>query len=132
SPSAARYRTGSTKLRAKLDLYNLVYTERCRCQTLNARLTFKMPPGKFQVYVFEVAAVSLNQMFRGIDSHDLSGIHDRYPVTEFFSFFHVVSGQDQGYPFCLQVLQLFPYRMPAVGIKPGCWLIENHQVWIVD
>src|SRR5208337_1534817 len=70
-------------------------------------------------------------MSRGINSNDLSRIHDRDVVAEFFCFFHVMGCKKECRILLLKVIELVPDSAPAVRVEAGCRLVENQYLRIV-
>ena len=69
---------------------------------------------------------------RGEPSATIFPVHDHEPVAQLFGLVHVVGREDERDAALLQPVQTVPERVPRLRIEPGCRLVEQHQLRIVD
>src|SRR5258707_1519814 len=73
-----------------------------------------------------------NQAGGGIQSNDVSAIHNSDAVAQDLSLVHVMSGQDDCLALLTQPQDDIPERATALGVERGRWLVQDEYLGIVD
>jgi hypothetical protein len=71
------------------------------------------------------------QLTRGAFRHDASTVDDGDARAELVGFLHVLRGQEDRRPGCVQLSYLLPQRGAGVGIEARGGLVEEHHLGLV-
>src|ERR1700743_3682304 len=68
----------------------------------------------------------------GVDADDVTAVDESYTVTEFFSFVHVVGGDDNGGAMVAYFADKVPEVTTCLRVKAGGWFVQEDDPWVIN
>ena len=79
-----------------------------------------------------VPTVALDEPRHGVQRDELSAVYDGHTITECFSFFHIMRGQNDGFATVTDATHNIPHGKSRLWVKSSSQLVEKKQLGIVD